>query len=192
MKKVILILFLMFFTFSLFAEIPEIVNEQKISFQASPFLLGFYIFSILADDGEYAFPISFDILYTLNKYFILSIAPSFYIGNMEEFGYTLGQNSGRYILIGDKQLSISMSPGLLFKPFGTMIKGWYIGTDLGIGFNKNISTDEYSLILNISGNTGYTWVFRNGFTISLGGYISYGLSYGIAFNIFDLKMGYSF
>ena len=228
MKKIFLCLLLIAITFSLFAQSSETEKERRFSIQISPILLTTDIFqmAILTErDNAYAYLIGFEFQYALTKYFTLSIEPRFGLSNDTSsmfpwwgFGYGCNMASleGRSSRgeSNEKSILFSLNPGLVYKPFGTMLKGWYIGIYSTIGLVK-ISRDSYYsypkvddsfFLIGITGGTGYQWVFRNGFTISLGGAL--GKTWDIAANgntgvydksrkfkydfIINFKLGYSF
>jgi hypothetical protein len=65
-------------------------------------------------------------------------------------------------------------PAFLYRPFGTWLKGMYLGAFPIIGWT-NVSTEHFNdsfTHLGLGLNGGYQWVYRNGFTIQLGTGIS--------------------
>ncbi|MDR2922617.1 MAG: hypothetical protein LBU85_04645, partial [Treponema sp.] len=65
-------------------------------------------------------------------------------------------------------------PAFLYRPFGTWLKGMYLGAFPIIGWT-NVSTEHFNdgfTHLGLGLNGGYQWIFRNGFTIQLGTGIS--------------------
>jgi hypothetical protein len=71
-------------------------------------------------------------------------------------------------------------PGVIYRPFGDRLKGMYLGLYPNIGWenkkyeqkdiNSNMEkVNDNFLILGVGIETGYEWVFKNGFTMTLGG-----------------------
>jgi hypothetical protein len=75
---------------------------------------------------------------------------------------------------------MNIKPMFIYRPYKTGLSGFYIGLYPGIGWDKfeyydydrDLDTLEYlkyNLIeIDIGLNTGYKWVFKNGFTLQLG------------------------
>jgi hypothetical protein len=66
------------------------------------------------------------------------------------------------------------TPAFLYRPFGAWLEGWYINGFPVIGWTyvstKNLSDRFTHLGLGLS--SGYQWIFKNGFTLQLGGGVS--------------------
>jgi hypothetical protein len=154
-------------------------KARSFSFQINPFI---YLFDlvILTDDRDVAqtfgVTVEFEFQYAINNYFNISISPQLFFSD-DDRHYS-------------KQTRIVITPGLLFRPFKTRLKGMYIGAYVPIGFeNYNYNREEYTykyegiytgyvhtvssindnfLELGIGTSIGYQWIFKNGFTLSLG------------------------
>jgi len=176
MKNVLVILFLIAFTVNTYAE------EEKISFQTKPFLYFVPISQkiILESTGaenNTGMPLILDLefKYLLNKRIILFINPVFALGF---WSYT--PIDGDNMVVMDYYLSncLDFSIGIQYKPFGTGLRGMYIGAFSVIGwgfvtYGSDGSSHEKEKIadfLNLGFITeiGYDWIFNNGFSISLG------------------------
>ncbi|MCL2128473.1 MAG: hypothetical protein FWH38_09480 [Treponema sp.] len=179
----------------------------------------------MTDDnaGEQSFLIGLEFQYALKDFLTLSLEPRFGIGNDLFFygqGFGYGSNGvtfeDNYLWEESrvKYTLFTMNPGVLFRMPGSGLRGWYFGMYPTIGW-KNASRDEYQgspgvnddfFILGITGGAGYQWIFKRGFTISLGHGL--GRTWEIAGRgntgiydssrrflvdfIFNFKIGYSF
>jgi hypothetical protein len=219
MKKLIILFCLMSVTISVFAQASDIENERRFSIQVNPIVLvgDIAVLAMPKDNGKYGFSTAFEFQYALNKYLSLSIEPRFGMGKGIRFSYGYG-SSGPF-LNGDKDkeeyIYLALNPGLLYKPFGTMLEGWYVGVFPTVGW-RNVTRDVYDsnpsindnfLIAGIAGGSGYQWVFNNCFTLSAGAAVGKTWDIGnnkntgtyedkskVFFDIIslDLKVGYSF
>jgi hypothetical protein len=233
MKKALMAVVLMVITVFIFAQTHE--KNRIFSIQASPLLFtsDIVILSIPKGEDQYGFLLGFEFQYAFNEYLVVSLEPRFGMGKGISFSHGYGTNSASLEGYGepDEYKLFSINPGILIKPFGTGLKGWYIGIYPTLGW-KNISRDEFNelrgytwssiggytyyydnypavndnfLILGITGGSGYQWVLKNGFTISLGG--AFGKTWDIAISdntgkydndkllfdfILNFKIGYSF
>ena len=65
---------------------------------------------------------------------------------------------------------IYIEPMFIYRPLKTGLKGFFIGIYPIIGFMKSYNYDYlFYTDLGIGLNIGYKWIFRNGFTLQLGG-----------------------
>ncbi|GHV92115.1 hypothetical protein AGMMS50268_26180 [Spirochaetia bacterium] len=142
------------------------VKQPRFSFQVSPliYLVDLLILGIDDDPERYFVAFDFEFQYAINDYFNISINPQLFLDKD-------GNDS--------KQTQFLITSGLLFRPFKSKLKGMYIGAYFPIGW-ENISREGYSrqsvpsiddnfTILGIGASTGYQWIFKNGFTVALGG-----------------------
>jgi len=201
--------------FSVFAQSPEPElkqeYERRFSFLINPLMyLGDLFLFVVTKGDVYGFLTGFEFQWALTKYWNISVEPRFGINKStsdELFGY------GSAFKLDDFQnrekiTHATINPGVLYRPFGTTLKGMYIGLYPTMGW-KNVSVeniDDNFFVLGITGGAGYQWVFKNGFTIVLGGAI--GTTTGIPNNdnsgqyderlkpsldlILNFKLGYSF
>jgi hypothetical protein len=215
MKKFCFLFLLTAITFSVFAQAPEQEYERKFSIQIDPLMYIGDIVLLLAtrnNDDVYNFLGGFEFQYALTKYWNISIEPRF--GIYKSSGIDRGFGYGSYLNLDDFSREdiithLTFNPGVLFRPFGSTLKSLYVGLYPTIGW-KNVSVgdtvnDNY-FVWGITGGAGYQWVFKNGFTIALGGAI--GTTAGIPDNnntgkydkffkpgldlILNTKLGYSF
>jgi hypothetical protein len=151
-------------------------NSQKnpsFSVQANPLL---HLLNLL---GLFGFELEFQ--YAINDYLNISINPqfSFSKSGVESYNRTYDE----------EQMTITLTPGILFRPFKTRLRGMYAGIYMPVGW-ENITVEGYTrpyyvftetepditeidindnfMLLGIGTSIGYQWVFNNGFTISLG------------------------
>ncbi len=218
MKKVLSIILFMVITFPLWAQSSDREKEQKFSIQISPllFAVDIMMLSIPKNEGEYAFLVGVEFQYVLNEYVTFSIEPRFGKNKNLAFGYGYG-SIGTFLdgFNNQDNAHFTLNPGLLFNPFGTGLKGWYLGIYPTVGW-RNVLGNSYSkdspnvndnfFILGITGGSGYQWVQKNGFTIALGA--AFGKTWDIASKnntgvyddssnllfdfILNFKLGYSF
>jgi hypothetical protein len=90
--------------------------------------------------------------FALNKYFALSLMPSFSANKLSLFYNGLGYH---------------VTTGLLFFPGGTTLKGWLIGLDPSIGMShKLIDITDNLIDIGLIAKVGHQWIKSNGFTTS--------------------------
>ena len=179
---IVLLVFIVTFTFS------QEEKEFNYSFQTSPLMYLIYLISLGIDHqpGTYQIPFEFEFQYAINNYLNISINPIF---NYGKYGGYVGFSGGNYgstdTMYNVKNINFSIIPGLLYRPLGTRLKGFYIGLfvplgyeqlksesyirDFGYGWTESgeaINDKFFEIGVGIS--SGYQWIFRNGFTISLG------------------------
>jgi hypothetical protein len=163
MKKLFIFYFLLYISiYSIVCE--ELNNREKdmnYSIQIKPLdylaLIGVNIANKAlnpdSDTLHLLFGVEFQ--FVLNNYFNVSIEPSFQYGKFdEEITY---------------QYDITL--GGLLRPFGTGLKGMYIGLypSVGIDNMRYPNINDTLFLFGIKGEIGYQWIFKNGFTIALGG-----------------------
>ncbi|MDR0314105.1 MAG: hypothetical protein LBI14_10985 [Treponema sp.] len=195
-KYFLLFLFLAILIFSASAQVPNNEKERRFSIQVSPLLaisnIGLgkqYIYGTGKFSQNYGYLIGLEFQSVINKKFVFSIEPRFGISNYLDtyltYGEYYGYGANGLLLDGpfaNKLLLITLNPGILFKPFGTALKGWYVGLYGTIGY-KNLSRNDERfwgypdvnvnfLLLGITAGSGYQWVWNSGFTISLGAALS--------------------
>jgi hypothetical protein len=181
MKKVLSTIILIVVFSSAFAQEER---NRSFSFQTNLFVLMDLILNI-GDDPETTYlSAEFEFQYALNNYFVLSFTPYFSFFKHMSRGYLDSYGNFTQKFYG-KQWQLLLTPGIIYKPFGTGLKGMFIGLYPTIGW-ANISQDSsfgsfgnyYETFPAINDNftllgfgllSGYQWVFKNGFTIALGG-----------------------
>jgi hypothetical protein len=147
-------------------------KEYTFSIQTSPVMYLEDLISLgLGEEGSDLFMMDLEFQYAINNYFNVSIETSVLI--MET----------------DNIRQFTLVPKFLYHPFGTRLKGFYIGAYPNIGWSYHKYTvREYVTTTFYIGDiyeehtyeqsyaeigiglvSGYQWIFRNGFTLSLGG-----------------------
>jgi hypothetical protein len=145
-------------------------NEQRFSIQTSPLLCAGDIAYLFTDNDSKTYPFLLDaeFQYAINNYFNISLTAALYT---ENYLYSYAENSGgRYNAQYGQQFQYMIIPAFLYRPFGTWLKGMYIGAFPIIGWT-HVSADYlddnfFHLGLGLTG--GYQWIFNNGFTVQLG------------------------
>jgi hypothetical protein len=136
--------------------------------------------------------IKLEFQYKINDYWNLSIRPNFAINRSILLGTESGyDNSGKLISVSNyyNGIILSLMPGVMFRPFGKGLRGMYIGLYPNIGWQRisKIYNDYNSLnisdnffVIGVGAEAGYEFIFRKGFTITLGG--GFGKNWGITSN----------
>ena len=138
--------------------------ERKFTIQASPLLWFTDILSVEVDDTMFAMDLEGQL--KLTNYVNLSLTSSFLFNN-----HRITEDYERNIFYRENVYQVNFKPMFIFRPFGTGLMGFYLGFYPNVGFlrvenkYKNQFYTEYGLGMNL----GYKWVFRNGFTMQLGG-----------------------
>ena len=153
--------------------ISNINADEKYSFQIKPFM---YVksgaMSIIAEYPCILADIEFQ--FAINNKFTLFINPSFVNG----FSLLTVETGARCSSGGPYKTTffscngLSLITGLLYRPFGTDLRGMYLGVFPVIGWGYIKENDEKIRdFFNIGymAEVGYEWIFKNGFTITLGG-----------------------
>jgi hypothetical protein len=167
-KTKTILIFIFFSVLSVLAFSEE--NEKLLSIQANPLIYVTDIAYLFVDNDAktFAFATDVEFQYVLNKDFSLSVTNTLFFENYLD-SY-LENSNGRYNEDYGKQFQIMFNPALLYRPFGTWIKGMYVSAFPIIGWahvsTKNLDDSFTHLGLGLS--SGYQWIFKNGFTIQLG------------------------
>jgi len=166
-KKLLFICFLgIIIPSTAFSEEPE----KIFSIQTSPLFLVSDIVYLFIDNDIKTYPFLLDVefQYAINSYFNISVTNTFYFENYL-FSYQ-ENNNGRYNEKYGHQFQYMIIPAFLYRPFGTWLKGMYLGAFPIVGWT-NVSTDYFNdgfTHLGLGLNGGYQWILKNGFTIQLG------------------------
>ena len=186
-------------------------SEKNITIQASPLLWFIDVFSDNNSD-DVLFAMDLESQFKINKSVNFSFTVSFLINN-----HTIGNDYYDYYhrdySYEEDVYQINFKPMLVFRPFETGIKGFYLGfyPNVGIVHVKNDEIDQFFTEFGFGIDLGYKWVFNSGFTMQLGGGIGKSFSSPrgakrfIPLNsdgsipttytdihILDFKLGYSF
>jgi hypothetical protein len=177
----------------------ETSEEKRLSLLTSPLFCGFDILSIVFHANPMIY-MDFESHYKMNDFLNIAFTGSFFI------------KTSHY---SKNDYQILFKPMLIYRPSKTGLQGFYLGIYSNIGYVRDsfeISTGTvYDTAFQIGGglNTGYKWIFNNGFTIQLGTGI--GKTFNTAnqsfynllnsdgrltllkfdFHILDFKIGYS-
>ncbi|MDR0443846.1 MAG: hypothetical protein LBH44_10605 [Treponema sp.] len=219
MKKAVFgFIFVVIVSASVFSQNEEGENiEKNFTIQSSPVL---FVYSLIGVGigHENGVPVIMDLegQYRINDIYNLSLTLSFKVVEYPVYDYTYGYDTSYYV----NEFQINIKPMFIYRPFKTGLKGAFVGIypNFGLHTYDNIK-DNVNLRaeLGIGINSGYKWVFKNGFTLQLGGGIGktwsipekpdfYMVSRGaignitsdgmLPLNYFDLlldfKLGYSF
>jgi hypothetical protein len=201
MKKIGFLL--VFFAVIQFSPVHAQEDDKKISFQINPIYLLTDIIMGATEHNHYLYALSQEFQYAFHKNWNIVIRQNFMISD----NYT-GSNILKFFFTGLTRLMIddyydyenifiSLMPGIIFRPFGKGLNGMYIGLYPNIGWEKMkynqtnnpfnvVKIDDNFLLLGFGLEAGHEWVFRNGFSMTIGG--GFGRSWGIG--IGDLKGQY--
>lgn len=176
MKKVFFVLVFITIVNSTFSQNAESKNvEKKFTFQTSPLLFVSDLIALgVGDEDNTLFIMDLESQYKINDIFNISFTLSFLINHHEIYGtiyhvyptyYTESYSYKKDIF------QINIKPMFVYRPFRTGLKGFYIGFYPSIGWQsvKNERDgNEFWTEIGVGVNTGYKWIFNNGFTLQLG------------------------
>ena len=187
--------------------------DKKLSFQIDPIMLLSNVIMGAADQEEYIYYFRFEFQYTINNNWNFIIRPNIFLSNFtfrsENIMFFNGMDKELDEEEVDGNITISIMPGIIYRPFGKGLRGMYVGLYPNIGwenikYKRNFINDNF-LILGIGIEAGYEWVFGNGFTITLGGGLGRNWGIGLGkitgdykspnslYNLrFNFMLGYSF
>jgi len=178
-KKILIVLLVVI-------SIEKINSEEKFSFQTNPMLyfnpVAQYLvtsigFSVENPQDQPPFMIiDIEFQYALSKNFTLSVNPAF---AQRFWRYQFVDGKGNMYVIDSEYYAsncLNLATGLLYRPFGTGLRGMYLGvySVVGWGYVTHGYVREYEekiadfLNLGFILEVGYEWIFKNGFTITLG------------------------
>ena len=193
MKKILIFVIIIVFVTSTLFSIENIQNENvkenNVTIQVSPLTLVTNILPYLR-----VYNLEIEGQYRINEIFNISFATAFYC-------ISFGANDHQFVF----------KPMFIYRPLKTGLKGFYLGAYTNLGWDKSgwatSNGEVYITQFQIGGgfNTGYKWIFKNGFTIQLG--VGLGKTYNSTDGlnadigripldfldfILDFKLGYSF
>jgi len=152
--------------------------------------------------------------FKINKSINISLSFSFLIDNQTVIIYPEDySNNERYDSYKRNIFQINVKPMFIYRPFETGLSGFYLGLypNVGIVHVENYKKDQFFTEVGFGINLGYKLIFRDGFTLQLGGGIGKtfsipeGSNQYITINsdgrlslthtdiqLLELKLGYSF
>jgi hypothetical protein len=140
--------------------------ERKFTVQTDPLLLVYDVFALgMWDDDTKFFCMDVEGQYKLNNTFNLSLSVSFLINNI----ITTADYPG-YDHYQRDAFQIDIEPMLIYRPFKTGLKGFFLGLHPTIGLQSIERKDKNHLYMDLGFGfaVGYKWILNNGFTIQLG------------------------
>ncbi|GHV36041.1 hypothetical protein AGMMS49546_00600 [Spirochaetia bacterium] len=165
-KKIWIILFFSFLPLLVFPQ----ENDKRFSIQTNPLQYAADIAYLFMDNDTKTFVIATDVefQYAINKDFSISVANTLFFENyLDSF---LENSKARYNEDYGLQFQCMFYPAVLYRPFGTRMKGAYMSAFPIIGLTsvstKHLNDGFAHLGLGLS--AGYQWIFKNGFTLQLG------------------------
>jgi hypothetical protein len=182
------VLYIVFLVIMLSAVSAQEEKVRSFSFQANPFI------HLTIDDNleSYSIELEFEFQYAINNFLNISLSPQFSVDRyrwsvynpyLDPYSNDDTYHAANYAV---NQTRFIITPGLLYRPFRTRLKGMYMGIYIPIGFSHmkregytrdsgygfvvdtEYNVDDHFTLVGIGGSAGYQWIFRNGFTISLG------------------------
>jgi len=183
-------------------------NDKKVTIQTSPFLLFSDIFT--GDVNDSLFIMDLETQFKASNYSNISITLSFLYNDriVNNYDYSSPNNSN----YKETYYQIGFKPMYVHRPFGTGLRGFFIGFYPNLGFRLNAVDEKNTLYTEVGFglNLGYKWVFDSGFTMQFGGGVGKTFSFPKkpAIDVFinsdgrltlvnsdfsiDFKLGYSF
>jgi hypothetical protein len=176
MKRILIVLLVII-------SVVNINAEETFSFQTNPILyfnpvlqnlLPSIAFGVKSVWEPSIIIIDIEFQYKLNKKFTLSINPTFAQGFWKYYWINGDMN-----VVDSEYYSsncLNLAAGLLYRPFGTGLRGMYLGAFSIIGWGYvthgyvGDDSEKIADFLNLGFimEIGYEWIFKNGFTITLG------------------------
>ena len=159
MKKSLFILALIVINQNMFTQDAE----KKFTLQTSPLL---WFSDIFVDDpNDSLFIVDLEGQLKINNSINLSLTLSFlFDSHTREYFDTV------YIRQKENVYQANLKPMLIYRPFETGLRGFYLGFYPNIGFVyvENSRESQFFTEFGFGINWGYKWVFRKGFTMQVG------------------------
>ena len=164
-------------TIKMFMCILIITSPIKLFSQEEKHSIQINIVDYLQIIGFPNYKIMFEYQYALSGFFNISISPHFQYNRMNDF---VKEFSGPYtgIIYHNPQVrekfnndiyEFGMKSGILFRPSGRWLRGMYFAVFIDpMLVYRSLENQKFFGIGNHF-EMGYQWVFKNGFTLSLGG-----------------------
>jgi len=159
--------------------------DKKYSIQFNPLLIITDVIMGANDMERYSFYFIFDFQTALNDHWNFVIRPNIFMSNDFRIPSFVGEVFGGSTMVlknnrsTGKDLFLSVMPGVLYRPAGRGLRGIYFGLYPNIGWEKltiksgnsfyTETIEDNFLILGARIETGYSWIYNNGFSITLGG-----------------------
>ncbi|MDR2702386.1 MAG: DUF5777 family beta-barrel protein [Spirochaetaceae bacterium] len=139
-------------------------TERKFTIQLSPMVLFSDFFVTNSEDNM--FSIDLEGQYKLRSTSNISLTLSFLWSDRTIEDYFSQQDSYKENII-----QVGIKPMYIYRPFGTGLKGFYLGFYPNVGFHnvKKDNENTFYTELGFGINIGYKWVFDTGFTMQIGG-----------------------
>ena len=136
--------------------LPAQERERRFTLQTSPLLLAIDTIALGVADSDTAsfFIMDMEGQYKINDIFNVSLTASFFIIGDDE----------------DKASQFAIKPMFVYRPLGTGLNGFYAGLYSSIGLQSDNTWGENDswIDIGLGINSGYKWIFNNGFTLQLG------------------------
>jgi len=144
--------------------------EKKVTIQTSPLLLFSEIFVSNPDD---LFIIDLETQFKISNYSNISITLSFLYGDYTFSDYDYDSVKDIYEDYSYREIIFQggFKPMYIYRPFGTGLKGFFIGFYPNVDLQYSITSDNNGALytnLGFGMDLGYKWVFDSGFTMQIG------------------------
>jgi hypothetical protein len=146
-------------------------TDKICTIQMSPFLLFSDIF--VGNINEELFIVDLETQFKLSNYSNISITLSFLYNDrtVNEYNYDPVTDQEYNYDYTETYFQAGFKPMYIYRPFGTGLKGFFLGFYPNLGFryytigNNNMLYTEVGFGMNL----GYKWVADSGFTMQIGG-----------------------
>jgi hypothetical protein len=168
MKKILFVCAVMLVTYqSVFCQ----EAERKVTIQTSPLLL---FSEILVSDPDDLFIMDLEGQFKINNNSNISITLSFLYGDytFSSYDYDYVNDISEDYSYREIIFQVGLKPMYIYRPFGTGLKGFFIGFYPNADFQYSITSDNNSAFYTNLGfglDLGYKWIFDSGFTMQVGG-----------------------
>jgi hypothetical protein len=175
MHKNYLLILLLGWSVTLYGQ-NSVQNDKKYSFQVKPVLCSFITVATIVSNNEnekYHLPIFFFFFfqYALSNRFTVFVNSSF-VSGFYSFLTERQEVIGNTIYYYDRNYEtsyINLTSGLMYRPYSTGLTGMYIGVFPIVGFSFLMENKDKFLNLGLMLECGKEWIFKSGFTFTLGG-----------------------
>ena len=155
MKKYLFLVMILAISYSAFSQ----ETEKRSTIQTSPLLLltDLFVFTFAGDD-YYSYAVDLEWQTRINNHFNLSLGA--------EFVYSYDAN----YIYEESFFLLNLKPMLIWRPFGTGLRGFYLGLHPSVGLVSYNYDGDRKLFTDIGAgiDIGYKWIFRNGLTMQIG------------------------